>query len=295
MNRFENKTIWSRAPAAVSARPACGGCLPKARRSPPQTSTKKSSTTSLPNSGEVTAFYGAGVDVSNRDQVAAFVSGAVQRFGKLHGSPTAPASAASATSWIGAEVWRRVLSVNLEGTFNMCQAFARAAKEAQTPAAIVNLTSVAGIRGVPNRLPYAASEYGVVGITQTMALEPGPLGIRVNAAAPGMIRTPLTESMFKDPENVQRSRRGSSDWPRGPARRGRRGDRLSPLRRRQFRHRCGSSGRWAAPTAGIASALMRFPNEGLKIISNNIEGKSSPSTSWVVAWPPLQSFQKPLN
>jgi meso-butanediol dehydrogenase/(S,S)-butanediol dehydrogenase/diacetyl reductase len=53
------------------------------------------------------------------------------------------------------EVWRKVLSVNLEGTFNMCQAFARAVTEAQTPAAIVNLSSAAGIRGVPNRLPYS--------------------------------------------------------------------------------------------------------------------------------------------
>lgn len=56
------------------------------------------------------------------------------------------------------------------------------------------------IRGVPNRLAHAASKYGVVGITQTMALELGPLGVRVNAAAPGMIRTPLTEVMFQDPE-----------------------------------------------------------------------------------------------
>jgi meso-butanediol dehydrogenase / (S,S)-butanediol dehydrogenase / diacetyl reductase len=104
------------------------------------------------------------------------------------------------------DTWRKVLAVNLEGTFNMCQAFARAAKEAKTPAAIVNLTSAAGIRGVPNRLPYAASKYGVVGITQTMALELGPLGVRVNAVAPGMIRTALTEVMFADPENVQRIR-----------------------------------------------------------------------------------------
>jgi NAD(P)-dependent dehydrogenase (short-subunit alcohol dehydrogenase family) len=104
------------------------------------------------------------------------------------------------------EVWRKVLSVNLEGTFNMCQAFARAVKEAQTPAAIVNLSSAAGIRGVPNRFPYSASKYGVVGITQTMALELGPLGVRVNAVVPGMIRTPMTAVMFQDPENVKRIR-----------------------------------------------------------------------------------------
>jgi NAD(P)-dependent dehydrogenase (short-subunit alcohol dehydrogenase family) len=99
-----------------------------------------------------------------------------------------------------------VLSVNLEGTFSMCQAFARAMKEAQTPRAIVNLSSSAGLRGVPNRLPYAASKYGVVRLTQTMALELASLGIRVNAVVPGMIHTPMTAVMFEDPENVKRIR-----------------------------------------------------------------------------------------
>src|SRR5215471_6673970 len=119
------------------------------------------------------------------------------------GWSTALASGESATFWIP---WRKVLSVNLEGTFNMCQAFARAVKEAQTPAAIVNLSSAAGLRGVPNRLPYAASKYGVVGLTQTMALELASLGIRVNAVVPGMIRTPMTAPMFEDPKNVERIR-----------------------------------------------------------------------------------------
>ena len=71
---------------------------------------------------------------------------------------------------------------------------------------MVNLSSAAGIRGVPNRLAYAASKYGVVGLTQTMALDLGPLGVRVNAVVPGRIRTPMTAGMFADPENVQRSR-----------------------------------------------------------------------------------------
>jgi NAD(P)-dependent dehydrogenase (short-subunit alcohol dehydrogenase family) len=152
-------------------------------------------------------MYGVGVDIANRDQVTTFVSGAVQRFGTLHGLVnSAGIRGVGNVLDFDPEAWRQVLSVNLDGTFYMCQAFARAVKKAQTPGAIVNISSAAGIRGVPNRLAYAASKYGVVGITQTMALELGPLGVRVNAVAPGMIRTPMTAGMFEDPENVQRIR-----------------------------------------------------------------------------------------
>ena len=151
--------------------------------------------------------YGVGVDVSNREQTQAFVTAALQRFGKLDGLVnSAGIRGVGNILDTDPEVWKKVLAVNLEGTFNMCQAFARAVRDAKTPAAIVNMSSAAGIRGVPNRLPYSASKYGVVGITQTMALELGPLGIRVNAVVPGMIRTPMTASMFVDPENAERIR-----------------------------------------------------------------------------------------
>ena len=155
--------------------------------------------------GNSDRIVGVAVDVSDCGQVAAFVSGAAQRFGKLYGLVnSAGIRGVGNILDTDPELWRKVMSVNLEGTFNMCQVFARAVKEAQTPGAIVNLSSGAGLRGVPNRLPYAASKYGVVGLTQTMALELAPLGIRVNAVAPGMIRTPMTAPMFEDPENVKR-------------------------------------------------------------------------------------------
>lgn len=60
--------------------------------------------------------------------------------------------------------------------------------------------------GAANRRAYAASKYGIVGITQTMALELGSLGIWVNAVAPGMLRTPMTEVMCEDPENEKQIR-----------------------------------------------------------------------------------------
>ena len=135
-------------------------------------------------------IYGVGVDIADRDEVAALVSGAVERFATLHGLVnSAGIRGVGSILDVDPATWRKVLSVNLDGTFNVCQAFARVVTQARTPAAIVNLSSAAGIRGVPNRLPYAASKYGIVGITQTMALELGSYGVRVNAVVPGMIRT----------------------------------------------------------------------------------------------------------
>lgn len=102
------------------------------------------------------------------------------------------------------EMWRRVLAVNLDGVFNVSQAFARLAKDAGAPASIVNVASVAGLVASPNRAAYVATKHGVIGLTREMALELGKYGIRVNAVAPGVVQTPLTQSYFDDPDLVQR-------------------------------------------------------------------------------------------
>src|ERR1700745_4272668 len=100
--------------------------------------------------GNSERIYGVGVDVSDRDQVAAFVSGAVRRFGKLYGLVnSAGIRGVGNVLDTDPEVWRKVLSVNLEGTFKLCQAFARAVREAQTAAAIVNLTLLPGSGACP--------------------------------------------------------------------------------------------------------------------------------------------------
>lgn len=147
------------------------------------------------------------VDVADREQVVGFVSTALARFGKLYGLVNCAGVRGVGTVLdLEPEAWRRVLSINLDGTFNTCQAFARAMQSAKSPGAIVNVSSMAGLVGVNNRLGYVASKFGVSGITQTMALELAALGIRVNAVAPGMIRTPMTSPMFQDPANVARIR-----------------------------------------------------------------------------------------
>jgi NAD(P)-dependent dehydrogenase (short-subunit alcohol dehydrogenase family) len=92
------------------------------------------------------------VDVTDRDQVAAAVTGAVKRFGSLDGLVnSAGIRGVSSVLDFEPDAWRRVLAVNLDGTFNACQFFARAVAQSGKPGAIVNITSAAGIMGVPNR------------------------------------------------------------------------------------------------------------------------------------------------
>jgi NAD(P)-dependent dehydrogenase (short-subunit alcohol dehydrogenase family) len=147
------------------------------------------------------------LDVSDAEQVQRFIAEAQQKLGKLHGLINcAGIKGVGNVLDCESENWKNVMSVNLDGTFLMCQAFARAVQHDETSRAIVNISSGAGIMGVPNRLPYVASKFAVSGITRTMGAELGPYGIRVNAIAPGMIRTPFTAYMFDDPEKAKRIR-----------------------------------------------------------------------------------------
>lgn len=207
MDRFEGKTILitgagSGIGAACVRRLLAEGASVAAAEANQENADKASS-----EFGGSERFYLAPVDVSDRTQVAGFVSEAAQRFGSLHGLVnSAGIRGVGNILDFDPETWERVISVNLEGTFNTCQSFARALRNAEAPGAIVNISSGAGITAVPNRLGYVASKFGVSGITRAMAVELGPFGIRVNAVAPGMIRTPMTEVMFQDPENAKRIR-----------------------------------------------------------------------------------------
>ena len=101
------------------------------------------------------------------------------------------------------EEWQRVISVNVSGTFLPSQAFGRRLVALGRPGRIVNLASTLGLMAAPSRAAYTASKHAVVGLTKARARELGAQGNRVNAVAPGVVRTPLTERYFQDPEMAQ--------------------------------------------------------------------------------------------
>lgn len=95
------------------------------------------------------------------------------------------------------EDWRKVLDINLSGTFYWCQAAGRLMTAHGEGGAVVNFSSVAEFFGWPLRAPYAATKAAVGSLTRTLAVEWAHLGIRVNAVAPGYIDTALARSAIE--------------------------------------------------------------------------------------------------
>jgi NAD(P)-dependent dehydrogenase (short-subunit alcohol dehydrogenase family) len=103
------------------------------------------------------------------------------------------------------ETWDRVLDVNLKGQFLVAQAAARQ-MALKKRGRIINIASIASGQvgvGYPNIAHYCASKGGVIAMTEVMALELSPLGINVNAIAPGMIASDMTKDMLGDANAMQ--------------------------------------------------------------------------------------------
>jgi NAD(P)-dependent dehydrogenase (short-subunit alcohol dehydrogenase family) len=98
------------------------------------------------------------------------------------------------------EDWSRILGVNLNGTFLMCQAVLPYLLDGG--GAIVNIASNAGVMGLPYAAAYCASKGGVVQLTRALAVEYLDRGVRINALAPGGIATPLQKAFRQLPDGA---------------------------------------------------------------------------------------------
>ena len=97
------------------------------------------------------------------------------------------------------DAWSRVLDVNLTGLFFLCQHLGRPMAE-RGSGKIVSIASLLSFQGGIRVASYAASKHGVAGVTKALANEWGPLGVQVNAIAPGYIATDNTTALREDPD-----------------------------------------------------------------------------------------------
>ncbi|HEY8514131.1 MAG TPA: SDR family NAD(P)-dependent oxidoreductase [Candidatus Binatia bacterium] len=132
------------------------------------------------------------LDVADPASVASAIDGTVQRFGALHGL----VNAAGVGGFVRFEdmtlaEWNRVIAINLTGTFLMCHAALPHLLAAEGGGAIVNLSSIAGLKGQAYSCAYGASKGGVALLTRSLANEFAKRKLRVNAVCPGGVATPM--------------------------------------------------------------------------------------------------------
>jgi len=96
-------------------------------------------------------------------------------------------------------LWDRIVDTNLKAPFFCAQAAARLMLKSGTPGSIVNIGSIASLRGIATAVPYTTSKHGLLGLTRALAAEWAPLGLRVNAIGPGYFRTAMTDAFYESP------------------------------------------------------------------------------------------------
>ena len=142
--------------------------------------------------GEVYAYP---LDVRDRGAVFELAARIEAEAGPVAGLVTcAGTTAPTAAESMVLETWRRVIEVNLDGTFFACQAFGSAMLE-RGKGVIVTISSSLGLSAQSGRANYVASKWAVIGLTKALAVEWGSRGVRVNCVAPGPVRTALFEKL----------------------------------------------------------------------------------------------------
>lgn len=148
--------------------------------------------------GEMPGLLTRLCDVGDREAVTAMVADAVGRLGGLDvlvnnagiGGPTKPVQELDPADWDA------VLRVNLTGTFDVTRnAIPHLIRSGR--GSVINMSSAAGRFGYPNRSPYAATKWALIGLTKTLSIELGEYGIRVNAIAPGAVDGERAERVFQ--------------------------------------------------------------------------------------------------
>jgi 3-oxoacyl-[acyl-carrier protein] reductase len=134
-------------------------------------------------------------DVADRESVERVVTETMERFGRLDSAvANAGQSVDALLLRLSDETIDQLLDVNLKSAFHLCRAVARPMMRQRT-GSIVLMSSIVGITGNAGQAAYAATKAGLIALCKSLAKELGSRNIRVNAVAPGLIETALTERM----------------------------------------------------------------------------------------------------
>ncbi|MEZ5851971.1 MAG: SDR family oxidoreductase [Hyphomicrobiaceae bacterium] len=135
------------------------------------------------------------LDVTDETAVERAIAETAEAFGGIDGVVNCAGIAADKHLFdTPVDLFRKILDVNVVGTFLVGRAAARVMRD-KSGGAIVNIASISGLRGSKGRSAYGASKGAVVTLTQVMANDLAPYGIRVNAVAPGPVETPMVKAI----------------------------------------------------------------------------------------------------
>ncbi len=139
----------------------------------------------------------ARTDVRNASQIESMVEMTLKEFGKVDilVNNAGGTNVFSPVLGIAEDDWDRCIELNLKGTFLCCKAVGRV-MVTQKRGTIVNISSMSGFVPFPQAPHYGAAKAAVANLTQTLAMELAPHGIRVNAIAPGSVETDLTAKLY---------------------------------------------------------------------------------------------------
>lgn len=140
-------------------------------------------------------------DVSRASEVEALIQKAVETFGRLDiAFNNAGVEGVLSPIVRQSEVdWDRTIAINLKGVWLCLKYETQQMLHQGGGGAIVNMSSVTGLVGSAGAAAYSASKHGVIGLTQTAALENAKSGIRINAVCPGFTESPMADRLFRVP------------------------------------------------------------------------------------------------